>query len=193
MLLKSIHDKEVLSKLYDIIDSFGGDEGIGLGSQTSQLIELAMLNGVDHYIKEKLHIKYYVRYMDDLILIHQDKEYLKYCKEIISHKIEELGYTLNNKTEIYKIAQGVKFLKWRFILTSTGKVVMKMNKHSIRKQRHKLKKLRQLCIDGKITIEDIDNSFQSWKANAQRGQTKSIVYKMQKELCEIKKGIDENN
>lgn len=50
---------------------------------SSQVLAITYLNELDHYIKEKLHIKYYVRYMDDGILIHEDKEYLEFCLEEI--------------------------------------------------------------------------------------------------------------
>ncbi len=83
-----------------IIDSFPGEVGLGLGSQISQIMELLVLNGLDHFIKERLHIKYYIRYMDDFILIHPDKDYLKYCLTEINKKIIELGLELNKKTTI---------------------------------------------------------------------------------------------
>ena len=83
-----------------IIDSFPDEVGLGLGSQISQIMELLVLNGLDHFIKERLHIKYYIRYMDDFILIHPDKNYLKYCLTEINKKIIELGLELNKKTTI---------------------------------------------------------------------------------------------
>lgn len=46
---------------------------------TSQVIATFYLNELDHFIKDDLKIKSYVRYMDDGVLIHNDKEYLKYC------------------------------------------------------------------------------------------------------------------
>lgn len=53
------------------------------------MIAIIYLDGLNHFIKEHLHIKYYILYIDDEKLIHEDKEYLKYCK----NKIEEY---LNN-------------------------------------------------------------------------------------------------
>lgn len=80
---KNIKNKYALHHVLNIIDSFNeGDNpevGLGLGSQVTQLVELSVLNELDHIIKEKLKIKYYVRYMDDLILICHNKDYLKYC------------------------------------------------------------------------------------------------------------------
>lgn len=57
--------------------------GLPLGNQSSQWFALFYLNKLDHFIKEQLKIKYYVRYMDDMILIHRDKGYLVKCKQEI--------------------------------------------------------------------------------------------------------------
>lgn len=160
-------------------------KGIGLGSQVSQLIELLVLNDLDHFIKEKLRIKRYIRYMDDFILIHEDKVYLRYCRNEIEKYLNNIGFSLNEKTGIYSIRQGIKFLKWRFILTDTGKVVMKMNRKCITKQRRKMRKLKEKLDAGKITIEDVENNFRSFRANADRGDTKSITWNMQKYYKEL--------
>lgn len=155
-----------------IIDSFDGSTGIGLGSQVSQLIQLAVLDDMDHYIKEKLKIKYYSRYMDDFILIHPDKEYLNECLRQIKKMLEEKHLMLNKKTEILSLRNGFTFLKWRFILTSSGKVVRKMSDRSIVKERRKLKKMKQLVDKKAITIEEVRQSFLCWAASAERGYGK---------------------
>lgn len=152
--------------------------GIGLGSQVSQIVALTLLNELDHFIKEKLHIKHYVRYMDDFILIHPDKAYLQYCKTEIEKYLQSLKLTLNDKTHIYQLKQGIIFLKWRYLLTDTGKVVRKMSDQSITKQRRKMRKFVKRLEEGKMTMNDVYMSYQSWRANALRGDTKSIVHKM---------------
>lgn len=68
---------------------------------TSQALAIFYLNDMDHFIKEKLGIKYYVRYQDDFCLFHESKEYLKYCLEEIRKFLEDEGLKLNNKTRIY--------------------------------------------------------------------------------------------
>lgn len=57
---------------------------------------------MDHYIKEKLHIKYYVRYQDNFLLMHHDKEYLKYCLIKIQDFLIQDKLLLNNKTRLHK-------------------------------------------------------------------------------------------
>ena len=53
--------------------------GLPLGNQSSQWFALLYLNVIDRFCKEVLKIKGYIRYMDDMILIHRDKKYLQYC------------------------------------------------------------------------------------------------------------------
>lgn len=120
-LRKHISDDEAYKKASDIIDSFGSDKGIGLGSQVSQLVQLALLDDFDHFMKERLGIKHYIRYMDDFILIHEDKAYLEYCLCKIEEWLSTLNLSLNSKTHIHPLQQGITFLKWRFILTDSGK------------------------------------------------------------------------
>lgn len=94
-------------------------------------------------------------------------------------------YTLNAKTHIHPLKQGVMFLKWRFILTGSGKVVRRMSKQSIAKERRKLKKLQRRVLDGKCTLDDMRTNFQSWKANAERGNTHGIVIQMEAYLNKL--------
>ena len=77
MLLK-VPDDDVRELLYKIIDSYSvdgnGKRGLPIGNQTSQWFALYYPDPMDRIIKEKMHIKYYVRYMDDGILIHESNE-----------------------------------------------------------------------------------------------------------------------
>lgn len=107
---KRVPDTWACAEVERIINSFtqGADpsKGMGLGSQVTQLVELAVLDDLDHYIKEVLHIKGYVRYMDDFILLHESKEYLWYCREQIKRRLSLLGLRLSpKKTHISPIVQ----------------------------------------------------------------------------------------
>lgn len=168
---KRVKDEGIAARACEIVDSFGGEVGIGLGSQVSQLVALAVLDDLDHFIKERLRIKHYIRYMDDFILIHPDKEYLMYCRTEIEKKLAEIGLMLNHKTTLYPLRQGVKLLQWRFIVTETGKIVRKMSKKKPGKQRRKLKKLYAKEAAGEYAPGTARQSLVSWCANAARGNT----------------------
>ena len=178
---KRVSDPKAAEMVEMVIDSFSGDTGIGLGSQISQLVELAVLDDLDHYIKERLRIRHYVRYMDDMIMIHQSKEFLKDCREQIEAALNSIGLELNRKTTIYPLKQGVKFLQWRFIITETGKILMRMSSAKMGKQRQRLKKLIRREMNGEMPEGTAEASLQAWKANAQRGDT----YYQQKRMTQF--------
>ena len=137
----------------------------------SQLVALAVLDDLDHFIKEKLHIKYYIRYMDDFVLIHNDKDYLKYCRSEIEKQLNSIGLELNRKTGILKLSQGVKLLQWRFVLCNSGRILKRMDKKKISKQRRKIKKLYAKEIKGEVPQGTCNQSMQSYMANARRGDS----------------------
>ena len=170
-VIKRVSDKRVANAVADVIDSFDGDVGIGLGSQISQLVELVVLDDLDHYIKERLRIKHYLRYMDDFILIHPDKEYLKYCWKEIESFIKAYGLKLNKKTTLYPLRQGVRMMNWRFVVTQTGKILRYMDSKKIGKQRRKLRKLIVKEAVGEVPPGTTKNSLIAWCENAKHGNT----------------------
>lgn len=182
---RRVKDPDVLAAVYQIIDSFGGEKGIGLGSQVSQLVQLAVLDDMDHFIKERLREKHYLRYMDDFLIISESKERLQEDLRQIRRIIEGLGLTLNKKTCIYPLRQGIVWLKWRFILTPSGKVIRRMSDRSIAKMRRKLRRMKAQCDAGKMARETPEESMRSWIANARRGNTREAVIAMQKYYKEL--------
>lgn len=187
---KRVKDSRCAEAAMEIIDSFGGDRGIGLGSQVSQLVELAVLDPVDHYIKERLRIRHYVRYMDDFVLIHKDRDVLENAKREITARVNALGLEMNRKTQISPLRKGIRFLKWRFILTDNGKVLRRIGRQSIVKEQRKLKKLAAKIRRGDIPAEYLWLSFQSWRANALRGDARQAIRNMEKLYNQLKEGLE---
>lgn len=166
ILHKEFTDERILALTEHFIDAFGSI-GMGLGSQISQILALASANRLDHYIKEVCGIRGYGRYMDDGYLIHPDKAYLQKCLEGIKAICDELEITLNTKkTQIVKLSHGFTYLKVRYYLLPSGKVVKKIYRRSVTKMRHKLKAFQQKVADGIMTYKDVYQSWQSWRAYA---------------------------
>ena len=164
-LQRRFDDERIISITKQLIADFG-NVGLGLGSQVSQTFALGHPNKLDHYIKEKLGIKFYARYMDDSYLIHHDKEYLKFCLAEIQKICDELGIVLNpRKTQIIKLSRGLPFLQARFFLTESGRIIKICNKKSVTRMRRKLKKFRNWLDTGRFTMDDIRTSFMSWKGH----------------------------
>lgn len=85
----------------------------------------------------------------------------------ISRIAKENGIFINyKKTQIVKIPHGFTWLKTRYILTSSGKIIKKMPKDSITRERRKLKSLSRFVEDGLISEQDIWLHYKSWRGNA---------------------------
>lgn len=163
ILNKSFKDKRLVDFTMLFVDAFG-DVGMGLGSETSQIFAIAYPNSVDHCIKERLRIKGYGRYMDDMYLLHKSKARLLECLEVIRAECAKLGIRLNaKKTHITKLSKGFTFLKSQFFLTCTGRVILKAGRESIVRQRRKLKKFRKFMDKRLMTYGQIYNSYMSWR------------------------------
>ena len=165
---KTYSDPWIRHMTRKIINTFG-DVGLGLGSQISQILALATGSPLDHTIKQNLQIEEYARYNDDGYLIHTSKEYLWECLKAMQEICDELHINLNlKKTQIIKLSHGFKFLKARIYLTPTGKIIRKIPKRNITRERRKLKALRIKLNEGKVDLPHIEIQYQSWRANAKK-------------------------
>ncbi len=195
-LQRQFTDPRIVKITSHFVDMFG-DRGLGLGSQISQVLALVSGNRLDHYIKEVLGIKGYARYMDDGYLIHRSKAYLQECLVKIRALCNRLGIVLNEKkTQIVKLSHGFPWLKMRVFVTPSGKIVKKIYKRSVTRERRKLKKLRKMLDRGKVTREDIYNAWQSWKSYALRFNAWHTVQNMGKlydKLFVFEEGDDYGN
>lgn len=158
-------DERLIKLLLHFIGMFG-EEGLGLGSQISQVLALATANQLDHYIKEDLGIHCYGRYMDDGYLIHQSKAYLQECLLKIRKKCEELGLKLNlKKTRIIPVRRDFQWLKIMFRLTESGYIVKRIWHKSVVRMRRKMKKLKRKMEAGILLMADVIASYESWKSH----------------------------
>lgn len=181
ILRREFTDERLLWIMDHFIDAFGGDVGMGLGSQISQVLALASANRLDHYIKEKAKIRGYGRYMDDGYLIHHSKEHLQKCLQAIKILCKRLGIQLNEKkTQIVKLSHGFTWLKVRFFLLPSGRIVRKIYRRSVVKERRKIKKFRELIAAGKMTMMDAYTSWQCWRAYAQNFDAWHTIKKMER-------------
>ena len=175
LIREKITDPDVLWLVDLIIDSTEGNVGIPIGNQTSQLFALLYLDGLDHFVKEKLGIKYYGRYMDDFFLIHHDKAYLQECRKQIEAFVQARGLSLNAKTNIFPLKHGVDFLGFHTYLTESGAVIRKVRRRSKNNMKRKLKKLAAIHAAGRIDAKTVEQSYQSWRGHAEKGNSYHLI------------------
>mgnify|MGYP001863926761 CR=1 FL=1 len=145
--LLKLNVKSIEKKIKELesIPLYENGKGLPIGNMTSQIFAIFYLNELDHFIKEKLHIKYYIRYMDDFILMHPDREYLKYCLKEIEKELAKVKLSLNKKTHIFSIKQGLNFMGFRFILKGKRLIVLLNNqtRKRITKKLNSLSKMKK--------------------------------------------------
>ena len=153
-------------------DQYKGEVGYNPGSQMIQIAGISFLDELDHFIKEELHIKCYVRYMDDFYLFHHDMDYLEYCYEKILIKLEELKMKPNEKkTYIAPITKQLKFLGFYFKLTDTGKVLMLADPKKIKEKRKNLTHMVARAKAGYMSKEECNKALECHIAHLSKGNT----------------------
>lgn len=171
---------------YDMVESildqqYPGDVGFNPGSQLVQIAGIAVLDPIDHLVKERLCIKAYVRYMDDMILVHESAEHLERCREDIESALSGIGLEVNQKkTRIYPISEGIPFLGFRFALTGTGKVVMLVCPSNVKQARRRTKRFASLVLKGRRSREQADSCFASYIAHASNGDSRKLVARLER-------------
>lgn len=134
------------------------DKGMPIGSLTSQMFANIYLNELDQYAKRELRIRHYIRYMDDIIILSDDKSELHRIKSDIEIFLDEhLRLNLNNKTAIRPITLGIDFVGYKIWPTH-----VKLRKSSALKFKRRLKVIQKQYAEGKINFDKVNATVQSY-------------------------------
>ena len=173
-------DDWTYGEVVKIIDGqYSGEVGFNPGSQMIQILGISMLSKVDHFIKERLRIKYYLRYQDDFILIHPDKNYLEYCRAELEKELGKIGLKFNvKKTKIQKTSNKLEFLGFDFHITKTGKVVMNVTGDKVKEKKRHFRKMVAKCKRGEIPRYKVDESFESTMNHYNKGNSEELIRRM---------------
>ena len=182
-LRKKVVDDRIFRLMCIYIDASA--DGLPLGYQTSQLLALLFLDEFDHFVKERLRIKYYVRYMDDFLLIHPDKEYLRYCQKQIETFLAGLRLELNEKTNIFPLRHGVDFLGFHTYITESGQIIRRLRHSSVKRMKGKIRWWKKEYPAGKVTKKEILDSWTAWDAHAAHGNTYTLRQEIAAKVSEI--------
>ena len=143
--VRYVEDEDVLWLINRILLHEYDNDGIKIGNRFSQLAANAFLNELDFYLKAKMQIPYYIRYMDDFIILSNSTSKLKQYLELASYFIgNALHLELNDKTKIDYCRNGVEFVGYKIF--PKNKII---KKQSMNRTRNVFKGWR----DGKISDE----------------------------------------
>lgn len=188
-------DDNVYKAVCDVLDTqYKGEVGYNPGSQMVQIAGISLLDDLDHYCKERLHIAHYGRYMDDITIIHHDYEALAAIRETIRLRMREIGFELHDKkTRIIPLTRGFTFLGFKYHITETGKIIMSLNSANVKHERRKLRRLVRLAKAGKTTKAKADECFRCWCDNASKGNSYKLITRMTKFYNDLWKEQDHEN
>jgi len=166
LLRKKVRDPRLLRLLGAIVESH--TPGIPIGNLTSQLFANIYLNEFDHFVKRELREQYYVRYMDDFIILGTDKRHLREAIERIAVFLSDrLRLKLHpKKAEIFPIdAAGIDFLG--YVVCRGGRPGRRsLRKSTVKRFRKRLRLYLALVRAGKLPAETLRNALASWSGYA---------------------------
>lgn len=175
---RAIDDERVKRVMGDQIDAHGA-RGLGLGSKPNQILAVALPSPIDHLMLSLPGILASGRYMDDSYCIALDKQTLWDALSRIEALCDDLGIIINRKkTRVVKLSRGFVFLKKRFSYGEGEKVVVRPRRSSVTRQRRKLKKQAALVARGVMTVEQVNQSYQSWRGGMKRLDAHETVRRM---------------
>jgi len=177
MIRRKIPDKDLLWLVGEILESH--KQGIPIGNLTSQLFANVYLNELDYFVKRTLREKYYLRYMDDFLILGLDKKRLHESKELIRRFLrEQLKLELHpKKAEVFPADKGVDFLGYvirgnkRFLRKSTVKRFLK-----------KKRRLEAMVRNNVLSEQSWENSRASWRGYAKFADSHKLLEKLGQSL-----------
>lgn len=163
------------------------DKGLSLGAMVSQFLSIFYLSSLDHFIVHNLHIKRYIRYMDDMICISNDKDYLYKCRDIIEDKlINEYKLRLNKKkTRVYNAREGFIFLGHRYRVIN-DKIVVNLRGDSYYKIKRNIKKGKWLFVNNESLLSSLFCSYSNYRYGYRDINNHKIVNAIDKSLYDIR-------
>ena len=171
LLSKRFKEKKLLAIFKQILDSYQTSEqrGLPIGNLTSQYFANHYLATADHFIKEQLKIKAYVRYMDDMVLWHQDKTQLLEAGKRLSHFI---------RTQLKLVLKPFCLNKTHFGLPFLGYVVFKdklhLNENSKKRFKKKLQLYNEYLKEEKWTEQEYHKKIVPLLAFTQKAESKKF-------------------
>lgn len=159
-----------------IIEYFPGDtlltpierpKGLPIGNLTSQFFANVYLNEFDHFVKEELQVKKYLRYVDDFALFGDDRSFLADCRRAIEDYLATLRLKIHPiKSQLFQTRYGASFVGFRVLGDR-----IRVRNHNLQQGRKRLHQLKTRYEMGQISPEQVRQSIQSWIAHLQHGNT----------------------
>ena len=142
--------------------------GLPLGLQQSQLLANLYLSEMDHRLKERLRVAYYGRHMDDFYVLCRTRDEAEHILAWVRDYVESIGLELNPKTAV--LYRSFDYLGFRFTVSNTGKIIVRVARGKIQSKRRHLRKLVHQLSAGEITPEQMEAAYFGWRQHATKAK-----------------------
>ena len=194
---EKLEDKEYDLYLKIMNFFYPGDIGYNPGSQLVQIAGICGLNKLDHYCKEKKHCKYYIRYMDDIVILHNDKKFLEELLNDIKSELAKIGFEPNQKkTRIYPQSHNVEFLGFNWCINASGKILIRVKANSFKRAKKHWKGMKKAIKHKKVSItyKDVQTSVESYRSYISRANCNDKILKIiEKEITQCQQLLETKN
>lgn len=151
----------------DLLTPQNRRHGLPIGNLTSQFFANVYLNGFDHFVKEKLKIRQYVRYVDDFASFSDNYDLLKEAQLAMEDYLVSVRLKIHPiKNQLIETKHGANFLGFRVLPHC-----IRVRNENLKRARRRLRNLQADFTQGKITIQDVSQSICSWTAHLEHGDT----------------------
>jgi len=151
----------------DLFSSLDRPRGIPIGNLTSQFFANIYLHELDSFVKHKLREKYYIRYVDDFVVLGNDKVHLHDVKEQIRGFLQTLRLRLHpKKCNVFPVRVGTDFLGYRIYPTHS-----RIRKENVRRFVIRTKRLQRDYSYGRIPLDKVRSSIHSWLGHAKHADS----------------------
>ena len=167
-LIECIIDRSNEQEL--VLNYFPGDtlltpyerrRGLPIGNLTSQFFANCYLNGLDHFVKEELNARCYLRYVDDFSLFSSDRTFLTEARRAIEEYLTTLRVKIHPiKSQLFETHLGANFVGFRVLPER-----IRVRSDNLRRSRHRLRALQSAYTNGEIDLQNLTRSIQSWVAH----------------------------
>jgi retron-type reverse transcriptase len=158
ILKRKIKDEKTINLINKILKNYWDKEkGMPLGNLTSQFFANVYLNELDQFVKHKLRTKYYIRYVDDFVILHNSKEQLETWKKEIDEFLQQnLKIELHpEKSRIIPLSKGIDFVGFRNFYYHRL-----LRKRNVKKMLIKIEQFKKK----ELSFDKLLESFQGWQA-----------------------------
>lgn len=191
-LQRQFKDQKLLNLISSILHK---SNGLPIGMLLSQVFANFFISDVDHYIKQQLNAKHYLRYMDDMVVFSRNKKELHRIRRQISQKLEENGLRMKDNWQVCKLdVEPLDFMGFRFYRdhTTLRRSIMLRITRRIKKvyKKGRFATFRDACAVisylGWIKHSDTHGMFLKWiKPYLRLGRMKNIVRRNQSENVQV--------